>query len=140
MNLTESVVVPVPPEKVFALVDDLTVYPDWMGIVHRAEAIDAERWRVELRGRVGPLARSKRLTMSRVVHEPPRTVCFERREDDGRSHARWSLTVTVRPAGGGSEVVMNLVYEGRLWSSVIERVLRDQIEVSKVRLVEMAGR
>lgn len=139
MKLTESVVVPVPPERVFPFVDDLSRYPSWMGIVHRADALGDGRWRVELRGRVGPLARSKRLVMVRTSNDPPHGVRFERREDDGRSHAAWTLAVTIGAVAEGSEVVVHLEYAGRLWSSVIERVLREQIEISKTRLVELVS-
>lgn len=137
MNLTESVVVPAPPARVFPFVDDLSRYPSWMGIVHRADPLGDDRWKVELRGRVGPLARSKRLLMVRTRNEPPHRVRFERREDDGRSHAAWILAVSVGAVPEGSEVVVNLEYAGRLWSSVIERVLREQIEISKSRLIEL---
>ena len=44
-------------------------------------------WRVELRARVGPFARSKQLRMVRTVYEPERIARFERIEDDERDHA-----------------------------------------------------
>ena len=134
MRLVVEHVVDASPDAVFSLVDDLGRYPRWMGLVHLAEAIAPDTWAVQLRARIGPLARSKKLTMSRVVCEAPRHVRFERRETDGRSHGEWVLDVTVEPAPTGTRLVMVLHYGGRLWSSVVEKVLHDEIEASKRRL------
>lgn len=122
---------------VFDVVDDLGDYPRWMGLVHVAEPIGDDTWSVQLRARIGPLARSKKLTMVRVVRQAPHHVRFERRENDGRSHGDWVLDVTVRPDPQNeqrSQLTMVLSYGGRLWSSVVEKVLHDEIEASKGRL------
>ena len=72
MERVEHVTAPCPPEALFALVDDLGGYPDWLEIVVAAVPVEAAAgdegpaWSVELRGRVGPLARSKRLRMVRT--------------------------------------------------------------------------
>jgi hypothetical protein len=134
-----------PREALFAWVDDLGRYPAWLDIVPRAEPDGAEAdepaWRVDLRGRLGPLARSKRLRMVRTVHQPPSTVVFERRELDGRSHAAWVLRAEVSSLGEGdgggprSRLTMHLHYGGGLWGPVLERVLGDEIERSRPRLV-----
>ena len=55
-------------------------------------------WSVDLRGRLGPFARAKRLRMVRTVHEPDHHARFERVEHDGRQHSPWVLDATV--AGG----------------------------------------
>ena len=122
-------------DDVFVVVDDLGRYPSWTGLVHSAELVGDDTWTVQLRARIGPLARSKKLTMARVVRDAPRHVRFERRENDGRSHGEWILDVTVEPGGPDrTRLVMILSYGGRLWTSVVEKVLHDEIEASKRRL------
>jgi len=74
-------------------VGDLGRYPEWLTIVPRAESeqgSDPRAWAVELRAKVGPIARSKRLRMVRTVDEPGH-IRFEREETDGRSHSPWVL-------------------------------------------------
>jgi len=142
VDLIESVDVECSPERLFGLVDDLTAYPRWLTIVPRAEGeptVDAEpSWVVELRGRIGPLARSKRLRMVRTVCEPPTVVRFERREVDGRQHAPWTLEARVEPVERGARLTMHLHYSGSLAGSLLERMLRDEIEHSRPRLIALA--
>jgi hypothetical protein len=92
---------------------------------------------VDLTGRIGPLARSKRLRMARTVHQPGVHTRFERAEDDGRQHSPWLLDVRVRPAPGGSTLDMDLHYGGSLFGPVLERVLRDEIERATPRLLAL---
>ena len=92
MEVVASVDVPVSVEKLFDYVADLANYPSWLEFVHKVDAIsDAgdtdATWQVELRARLGVLARSKRLRMTRTVYEAARLVVFERREQDSRRHA-----------------------------------------------------
>ena len=134
MKLVVTADLPCPPERVFAEIDDLADFPRWMGLVHSVEPVADSVWLVELRARVGPFARSKRLRMRRVDLDAPRRVRFERDENDGRRHGEWVLDVVVESIDAGSRLVMTLNYSGRLWSSVVERVLNDEIEASKVRL------
>jgi hypothetical protein len=120
----------------FEQVATLDRYPGWMRLVHRVEELapDAGRpaWRVELRARVGPFARSKQLRMVRTVFEPGRVARFEREQADGRQHAAWTLTATVAAADGGARLLMDLSYSGRLWgSAVLQRVLDDEIRRGK---------
>lgn len=134
MQIVRSVVVGGPPSAAFALVDDLARYPQWMDLVHEVEAVadaDPPAWDVELRARVGPFARSKRLRMQRTQHEPDRRTVFERAEVDGRDHAPWILRVEVEPdtAPDAVEVTMTLTYGGNLWTgAVLQRVLDDHVE------------
>ena len=121
--------------------EDLARYPAWFGAVQRAER-DAARpddpgpaWRVDLRGRVGPLARVKRLRMVRSAHEAPGLVRFERREDDGRTHSPWVLTAEVHAVPGGSRLDVRLHYGGGLFGPVLERLLADEVERAKPRLL-----
>lgn len=121
------------------MVEDLGGYPRWLDIVPRAVA-DGDAWTVDLRGRLGPFARSKRLRMQRTERDEPRRVVFERRELDGRSHSPWVLMAEVSPMGSnGSSVTMHLHYGGALWGPVLERMLRDEIGRSKPRLLALLG-
>ncbi len=158
MRTSESVVVPASPSAVFEHVARLEAYPAWLGLVHEAvidptsvgDALDPA-WSVELRARVGPVARSKRLRMARTRHDPPRAVEFERAEVDGREHARWALRVElepVAPVGGGADgdaadatrVTMHLAYDGALWTGgLLERVLDEEIRRGRGGLIELVG-
>ncbi|MCB1006842.1 MAG: SRPBCC family protein [Acidimicrobiales bacterium] len=145
MDVTESLEVASAPAAVFAWVDALDRYPRWLDIVVRAESADAApgdpgpAWRVDLRGRLGPLSRAKRLRMVRTVHDAPRRAVFERREVDGRSHSPWVLDATVDPAPSGARLTMRLHYGGSLWGPVLERMLRDEVERSRPRLAAAVG-
>lgn len=110
------------PDRTIAALADLSTYPEWLSLVTDAEPIDNGTWNVTLRARLGPLARSKRLRMTRV-HSDHERVRFERDEVDGRDHAEWVLEATVAPAGSGSDVVVHLHYSGALWSAPLEIVL-----------------
>ena len=136
MQIERDTLVPAPTERVFALVDDLSVYPTWMALVHDVHEEpptgDRRTWNVELQAQVGPLARSKRLRMTRVAHEPDRRVVFERDEIDGRRHSPWILAATLHPevsVAGHTRLTMTLTYGGNLWTgAVLQRVLDDHIE------------
>ena len=68
-------------------------------------------------------------------------VTFERSERDGRNHSPWVLRADVAPIADGSVLTMRLHYGGSLWGPVLERLLRDEIERSRVRLLDrVAGR
>ncbi len=96
------------PDRLYRLVSDLTDYPAWMLLTHRVEADvrgtdGLAAWNVELRARVGPFARSKRLRMVRTVHDgAARRVRFERVEIDGRRHSDWVLNACVVSAPDAS--------------------------------------
>ncbi len=145
MELTADLSAPCDPNELFGWIDDLGQYPRWMGLVHHATkteplATGEPAWDVELRARVGPFARSKRLTMARTVCEQDRAVVFERYETDGRQHSVWRLGATVEPndSGPGSRLEMRLHYGGSLWTGgLMERVLEDEIRRSRDRLVRL---
>jgi hypothetical protein len=142
MDVTATLDAPCPPDVLFAVVDDLGRYPQWLDIVPRAVPEqgrgDEPEWTVDLRGRLGPFARSKRLRMVRTTHDVPTRVVFERRELDGRDHSPWVLSAEVAAAGrSGSRLTMHLHYGGGLWAPVLERLLRDEIEHSKPRLLAL---
>jgi hypothetical protein len=131
------------PEVLFGHVAVLDRYPTWMSLVHGAEptASDADpAWSVELRTRVGPLARSKRLRMERTEFEPGRLARFERRELDDRRHAPWVLIARVDPSGPGSRLTMELSYGGSLWTGgVLQRILDDEIQRGSERLIQLVS-
>jgi uncharacterized protein YndB with AHSA1/START domain len=141
VDVTATVEAPVGVEKLFAAVADLTTYPHWLGIVHQVTAEgsksgEPDAWLVELRGKVGPFARSKRLRMVQSVCEIPNTVVFERRETDGRKHSPWVLTAQVGATSVGSNLTVNLHYGGTLFTGgVLERLLADQIAQGRERLL-----
>ena len=143
MDVTAHLLAPCTPERLFGWVDDLAHYPEWLDIVPRATPVGAEdgdpgpAWSVDLRGRLGPFARSKRLRMVRTVHEAPQRVRFERLEHDGRRHSPWVLEARVAPDPGGSVLTMRLHYGGSLIGPVVERLLADEIRQSKPRLLAL---
>lgn len=143
MDVTATLEASCEPEALYTWVETLDRYPSWLDIVASARTAEADAgdagpaWIVDLRGRLGPFARSKRLRMVRVTHEAPQRVRFERRETDGRAHSPWVLEAEVRAdadGGGESRLVMHLHYGGGLFGPVLERLLREEIEHSRPRL------
>jgi hypothetical protein len=149
VNISADLNAPCTVAELFAWVDDLARYPQWMGLVHRADPLrsgqgDEQGWDVELRARIGPFARSKRLTMARTVavltggETGTGEVVFERRESDGRRHSVWRLSANISPADHGSHLEMQLHYGGGLWTGgLVERALHDEIEASRQRLLNL---
>jgi Polyketide cyclase / dehydrase and lipid transport len=142
VDVVAELTAPCEPEVLFRCVADLGVYPEWLDIVPRAVREDGDEpaWVVDLRGRLGPFARSKRLRMVRTTEDTPTKAVFERQERDNRSHSPWVLQADVVPADGGSRLVMHLHYGGALWGPVLERILGDEIENSKPRLLALLDR
>jgi len=131
--------------RLFGQLDDLSRYPEWLTIVARADADLADgtsqgeqAWTVDLRGRFGRLARSKRLRMVRTAYVAPHHCRFERRELDGRDHSAWVLDVQVSDLGNErSKLVMSLHYGGGFGGALIEKMLRDEIERSRPTLLDL---
>jgi len=139
VDVHASVDAKVSAEKLFSKVSDLSTYSEWLDIVHSVEdSASAPAWQVELRARVGPFARSKRLRMVRTSCDPSRSVVFERQENDGKQHSAWVLRATIDPSATGSTLNMHLHYGGLLFTGgVMERLLADQIRHGSHRLVAM---
>jgi hypothetical protein len=139
--MTSSLDAPCEPARLHAAIADLGDYPGWLSIVDRAAPADPDpgdpgpAWLVELRGRIGPMARSKRLRMVRTVDEAPRHLRFERREVDGRAHSPWVLDAAVAPLPDGARLTMTLHYGGSLGGATLERMLAAEIERSRPRLL-----
>ena len=143
MDVTASLEAPCSAEVLFELVDDLSTYPLWNGLGHSAvgEPGNDAAWDVELRARLGPLARSKRLRMVRSVRDAETfMVRFERDQADGRDHAPWVLAATIVERDGLSTLTMQLHYGGSLWTGgALERVLADQITSGRERLLQLVA-
>jgi len=129
-------------EVAYSVLRDLTQYPKWLDIVHAAvkEEGSENAWIIELRGKVGPFARSKRLRMMRTSDDANSSVVFERTEIDGRNHSEWKLTVFLAGAGDEAEVSVEMFYGGSMFGGgILERMLADQIERSRPKLVLLLG-
>jgi hypothetical protein len=144
MDVAAAMDAPVAPDRLFAFVEELTRYPAWMPLAHRVTPLTAGAdgtlaWDVELRARLGPLARSKRLRMVRRGHDAEaRRVRFERSEVDSRTHAPWVLEAEVVATGTGSRLDMQLHYGGALWTGgLMERVLAEQIVAGREQLLTL---
>lgn len=134
MDLQGTATVGAAPNDVGAVVRDLATYPQWLGIVGAAlkEAEDGA-WRVDLVGRLGPLKRTKRVRMERVV-DGDEEVVFERVERDGEEHSVWRLTVKWRPHLESTQVDVHLHYSGAPTLPLVELLLRDEIRRAGPRL------
>lgn len=145
MDLTADLEAPCAPGDLYPWIEDLGHYPRWLDIVPRAVPVDpldgdpGPAWSVDLRGRLGPFARSKRLRMVRTLHDAPHAVRFERREHDGRQHSPWRLDARVEERGGGTRLTMDLHYGGRLWMPTLDRMLTDAIERSRPKLLSLVA-
>ncbi len=139
MDIRVDVNLPCSAAKLMPFIADLAQYPSWMGLVHTVVPEGEDVWQVELRGKIGPFARSKRLRMVQVETSEPHHIRFERQENDGRSHSDWVLDAQVTEVGSASTLNMTLQYSGRLFSSVVERALHDEIEASKQRLRKLVA-
>ena len=145
MDITATLDAPCEPALLFPWVDDLSRYPQWLDIVPRARPAEPHQddtgpaWSVDLRGRLGPFARSKRLRMVRTASEPAAHARFERVEHDGRVHSPWVLDAAIEAVETGSRLTMRLHYGGRLWMPALDRLLTDEIERSRPRLLALLG-
>lgn len=147
VDVTASLEASVAPDALYDVVSDLGTYPQWLDIVPRADAVEpaAEEsgpaWSVDLRGQLGPLRRSKRIRMLRTVARPAEQVVFERRELDDRSHSDWVLRAGIAHDERAATclLTMELHYGGSMWMPMLDRLLADEIERSRGRLLQLLG-
>lgn len=150
MRSTQTVIVAAAPSDVFPFVATLDQYPKWLPLVHTVEptaSADGEvgpSWLVEIRARVGPFARSKRLRMTRTTHDDASAAEFERAELDGRDHARWALRAELAELpgidGASTQVTMHLAYDGSLWGGgLLDRVLAEEIKRGREGLAKLVN-
>lgn len=142
MDVHAAVDATVSAEQLFSKISELSTYTEWLDIVHCVDILSdmngSRTWQVELRARLGPFARSKRLHMVRTICDAPRVVVFERQEDDGKQHSVWVLRAAIDPMPTGSTLRMHLHYGGSLFTGgVLERILADQIRQGSDRLLAM---
>ncbi len=134
--------VDVPAAKLFAAMNDLGTYGEWMGLIDRCEPTSPHQldagpaWLVTLKAKVGPFARSKRLRMVRVESNPDTSVRFERSEVDGREHSAWTMLAEISSGevATSSSVTVELTYSGGLWSGPLDVVLGSQVDDARDRL------
>jgi len=136
VRVESSVDVPVAANVVAPFVESLDRYPQWMALAHSVVADSDDAWVVELRAKVGPFARSKRIRMRRVRNDHARGYTFVRDETDGRQHSPWTLTVDLTSIDVGTRVSVVMDYEGSLWvGGVLDKVLASQIEAGRTGLL-----
>jgi ribosome-associated toxin RatA of RatAB toxin-antitoxin module len=147
MRMSESVTVTAPASLVFPFIARLDAYPAWLPLVHEAVLVEggthaaAPAWAVELRARVGPFARSKRLRMQRTEIVEDRLAVFERAEVDGRHHARWALRAELDVLDDVTTVTMHLAYDGLLWTGgLLEKVLEEEVRRGRAGLAAAVDR
>jgi carbon monoxide dehydrogenase subunit G len=122
---------------VYPFVSDLQRYAEWMPLIHSVASTGENSWDVELRAKIGLLARSKRLSMRRTSNSPG-LIVFERDESDGRAHSSWTLTVRTVSSDKGCVVTMEMAYGGTLWTAgILDRVLASQVEAGKAGLARV---
>jgi hypothetical protein len=144
VDVSAGLELPFPPSAVFPWIADLGRYPAWLDIVTKVDAEPADdqgepAWTVDLRARLGPIARSKRLRMVRTVLEVDHAVRFERAERDGRDHSAWVLDASIEPTAEGCHLDMSLRYAGGALAPLVQRLLGDEIDRSGKRLVEQVS-
>jgi hypothetical protein len=143
MDVRATLDAPVAPAALYPWVAELERYPQWLDIVTRAVSADGvpgdpgPAWFVQLRGKIGPLSRSKRLRMVRTSADEPRAVTFERRETDGQTHSPWVLRATIEHRDGQSHLEMSLHYGGGLFEPIVERLLTREIDEARRRLAAL---
>ena len=140
MDLHASLDAPCPPAELFSWVDDLSRYPQWLSIVTRAEP-DGDA------GLVGRPPRPRRAVrpLQAAAHDP---------------HHAWSPTISSCSSGRARRpppLAVGAARRGRrrrrraagstcacttaaaLWGSVLERMLGDEIDQSRARLLELVS-
>ena len=134
MRVDSEVDIAATADRVRPYLDDLANYGEWMPLVHSVEVAEGgpmPAWDVELRAKVGPLARSKKLRMKRTVNDAQRIV-FERAENDGRRHSPWVLTIDMAEIAGGLRVRVTLDYGGSLWTGgILDKLLASNIDAGR---------
>jgi hypothetical protein len=138
VDVTAGLTAPCSPAELFALVDDLSIYPSWLDLISRAVAEDGSpaTWIIDLRASVGPFARSKRLRMVRSEHDQlDRRALFVRRELDGRRHSPWVLEVRVLELPV-TEVPMTEVRVAEVPVAEVAEVPMTEVRVAEVPVAE----
>ena len=138
MDVIASLEAPCAAEVLFELVDDLSTYPQWNGLVHSRRARRRSGVAGRAARRLGPLARSKRLRMVRTrARRRGVRVTFER-DQATAAIMRRGCSRNRRRTRWAQHADMHLHYGGALWTGgVLERVLADQITKGRERLLQL---
>ena len=140
MKTEATLVAPTSLTAIRPFISDLGEYERWMPLVHKAITAGPNAWDVELRAKLGPFARSKRLRMERTT-DSPQLIVFERREKDGREHAPWRMTCVLIESREEITLRVELFYGGTLWTGgLLEKVLVDHIESGRENLMALVSR
>ena len=140
MKTEATLVAPTSLTAIRPFISDLGEYERWMPLVHKAITAGPNAWDVELRAKLGPFARSKRLRMERTTASP-QLIVIERREKDGREHAPWRMTCALIESHEGITLRVELFYGGALWTGgLLEKVLVDHIESGRENLMALVSR
>lgn len=140
MDLDARAALDADPDAVYEALADLGTYPHWLTIVASAtpEPGTTDTWSIELAGRIGPFTRKKRVRMVRTAADPvDRTVRFERREQDGRTHNEWVLTGRSTP---DAEVHVHLHYGGGRNLPGADLLLRQEVRSAGDKLQRFLDR
>lgn len=153
VDVEASALVAAPAPDVFGMLDDLSTYPRWLGIVSNAARAsplpldEGPAWVVELVARLGPISRRKRVRMVRTLHRGDNgEVRFERQEGDGRDHSPWVLTGLATPddaAGAGpsqTRVNLHIHYGGSSRLPGMDILLRQEAKRAGERLESLLQR
>ena len=107
MQIERDTVVPGPPERAFALVDDLSAYPAWMDLVHDVEEVPPTEATADLERRAPGTGRSVR-----TIEAAPHGSTVARADASGRLRTRGSrrppafavdlCTATLEPEASGT--------------------------------------
>ncbi|OBG36890.1 SRPBCC family protein [Mycobacterium sp. E3198] len=133
---------PMTPQEMWDRVSDLSDLGDWL-VLH-------EGWRSELPDEITEgteivgVARSKglrnRVTWTVTTWDPPHEVAMS---GAGKGGAKYAVTLTVRPAAGGSTLGLRLELGGRALfgpvGSAAARAVRGDVQKSLKQFVELYG-
>jgi ribosome-associated toxin RatA of RatAB toxin-antitoxin module len=104
-----------PPERAFALLEDIDRYPTWYPeVIKEAEVLERDaqghptKAHCKLHVERGPMTRDFNLTMS-VTVEPGRTVALKRIPHDSADQERFEVTWTVADGNPSTSIQLNLL-------------------------------
>ena len=146
MDVHADLDAPCPVDVLFGWIDDLTRYRQWLDLVRAGGAGARSRGRPGpgLVGRPARLASGPLARVEAAAHGPHRVrgpVRRALRAARGRRPPPRVLGAGGRPRStptpDGCHLRMHLHYGGALFGPVLDRVLRDEIERSKPRLLEL---
>ena len=157
VNQSVTKVITQPIDKVFGVLRDLSTYPDWMGLVSSVEPdgthstrdstdiievsseYNTEAYFVTISGKLGPFSRSKKLRMveTSISDDAEKHVRFERQETAEGDFSEWIMEATANKVDDtNTEVTVELIYGGKLWTSGLDSVLESQIDKSVEQLTK----